>query len=308
MKVSIIMATYNRAHFLPETLQSIINQTYADWECLIIDDGSTDNTTELLSNLVLEDHRFKYYKRNEKYTKGLPGCRNYGIDIAKGDYVIFFDDDDIVHPQNLEFCVNELEKNNVDFCRYLRSVFVGVFDYKFDMSKEYSTFFIDINDLEKMLKNILPFNSCSVLWKKECFLKDRFEESLMYAEEWELYSRILSNGLKGVSIEKYLFFGRKHLHSNTGEFYQNNSIRLKSYKEAIILIVNNLTQKTLLTQSLLEYFIGLVISLRDLNLLNELLIYNKIKNNNYKTIILIKYKLFPFWKLYKKTIKYLNHN
>ena len=93
------MATYNRAHFIVETLQSIQNQTFQDWECIIIDDGGTDNTTEVIQPIVANDKRFQFVKRESNYQKGLPGCRNYGIDLARGDYIIFFDDDDIVHPQ-----------------------------------------------------------------------------------------------------------------------------------------------------------------------------------------------------------------
>src|SRR5258705_6384267 len=101
-KVTIIMATYNRSHFILETLSSIQNQTYSEWECLIIDDGGTDNTLEIITPVLDTDLRFKFVKRPDQYKKGLPGCRNYGLDLAKGDYIIFFDDDDIVHPQNLE--------------------------------------------------------------------------------------------------------------------------------------------------------------------------------------------------------------
>jgi glycosyltransferase involved in cell wall biosynthesis len=94
-KVSIIMATYNRAHFIVETLVSIQNQTFLDWECIIVDDGGTDNTKEVIKPIIEEDKRFLYVQRDDIYQKGLPGCRNNGLDIAKGDYIIFFDDDDI---------------------------------------------------------------------------------------------------------------------------------------------------------------------------------------------------------------------
>lgn len=255
--VSIILATYNRAHFIEETLNSIAAQTYSNWECLIIDDGGTDNTINVIAPILEKDSRFHFLKRPNDYAKGLPGCRNYGLDLAKGEYIVFFDDDDIVHPQNLELCVQELEDSNVYFCRYIRNVFFENFDYIFDFSKEYDSFDIDVKDIERMLKNELPFNSCAVMWKSACFKENRFTENLMYAEEWELYSRILSAGFKGVSIEKCLFFGRKHPNSNTGEFYSNNFIRKDSYVEAILLVVQNLKEKQLLSTSLKRYFVTL---------------------------------------------------
>jgi len=306
-KVTIIMATYNRAHFIVETLNSIQNQTYVNWECLIIDDGSNDNTIEVILPILEIDNRFQFLKRTESYKKGLPGCRNYGLDLAKGDYIQFYDDDDIVHPQNLELCVSEISQKDIFFCRYVRSVFIGNFKYNFDYSKVYKSFCIDINDVEKILKNELPFNSCAVMWKKECFKENRFIETLMYAEEWELYSRILSSGIKGISIEKCLFYGRKHPNSNTGEFYNYNPIRINSKKEAIRLVTNNLVSKNLLTPSLLKYLTGLAIGFRDTKLLNDIIEKAGIKIN-IKLFLQIKYLLFPIWKVYKRTVKKLNFN
>lgn len=269
--VTIIMATYNRAHFIVESLLSIQKQTFLDWECLIIDDGGTDNTAEVIMPLLEKDTRFKYYKRADNYLKGLPGCRNQGLDLAKGDYIIFFDDDDIPHPQNLELCVAELSNKDVSFCRYIREVFTGDFDYTFDYSKDYTHFYIDKKDIQKMLNNELQFNSCAVMWKKECLKVHRFVETLMYVEEWELYSRIVSSGFKGISINKCLFYGRKHPKSNTGEFYRNNPIRRTSYADAILLVVQNLKEKKLLTYSLKRYFIAFSIDFEEYNLFENIL-------------------------------------
>lgn len=265
-KVSIIIATYNRAPFIIEMLQSVKSQTFEDWECLIIDDGCTDNTTEVIQSILKEDKRFSYFLRSEFYKKGTSGCRNYGLDKAKGEYVIFFDDDDIAHPQNLELCILELLEKEIFFCRYIRNVFYGDFNYKFDFSKEYDFFYITKADIEKVLKYEIAFNSCAIMWKKECFINSRFNEDISYADEWELYSRILSKGIKGISIQKCLFYGRKHPDSITGEFNRKNNTRKKSYKKAIILVIENLKQKQLLSHSLIRYFITLSFQFKEYKL------------------------------------------
>ena len=303
--VSIIMATYNRVHFIVETLQSIQNQHFQNWECLIIDDGGTDNTAEVIQPVLDKDRRFLFYKRTENHQKGLPGCRNYGLDLAQGDYIIFFDDDDIVHPQNLELCVAELSKPEISFCRYNREVFTGQFHYQFDWSKEYGSFYIDKNDVEKLLKEELPFNSCAVMWKKDCFQSNRSVEHLMYAEEWELYSRILSSGIKGISIEKTLFYGRKHPNSNTGQFFQHNAIRRKSKSDAIFLVTKNLKDKKMLSKSILRHFIQLSYGFREFGLFNQMM-----KIVDLSALDKFKWKLFyttlPFRLfLYKLKKKYL---
>ncbi|MDI5887390.1 glycosyltransferase family 2 protein [Flavobacterium yafengii] len=270
-KVSIVMATYNRSEFILESIQSILAQTYQEWECIIIDDGGTDNTREILSPVLNQDFRFKYFIRTPNYKKGLPGSRNYGLDLVKGDYIIFFDDDDIAHPQNLELCVFELSKKDVSFCRYIRDVFSGDFIYNYDYSKLYTSFYIDHNNIESILKNELLFNSCAVMWKKKCFENRRFEEDLMYAEEWELYSRIISSGTKGISINKSLFYGRKHPNSNTGEFFRNDPIRRSSNAYAICLVISNLKKRKLLSYTILRYFIQVALGYKEYKLFERII-------------------------------------
>jgi glycosyltransferase involved in cell wall biosynthesis len=308
-KVTIIMATYNRAHFIVETLKSVQAQTFLNWECLIIDDGGTDNTNEVIAPILGQDSRFQFVKRPDTYIKGLPGCRNYGLDLAKGEYIIFFDDDDIPHPQNLECCVEELAKDNIWFCRYIREVFFENFDYNFDYSKVYTSFYIDKRDIEKMLNNELQFNSCAVMWKAACFENNRYAEYLMYAEEWELYSRIVSSGFNGISINKSLFYGRKHPHSNTGEFYRNNPIRRESNAEAIVLIMQNLKNKQLLTYSLKRYFIATALDFEEYNLFEKIInvldlpTFEKLKWRIFYAVLPFRLVLYRMRKSLKKLIK-----
>lgn len=305
-KVSIIIATYNRASFLPEMLSSIINQTFSNWECLIVDDGCTDNTVELIKSFLQNDSRFQYYLRLDSYSKGTSGCRNYGLDLAKGDNVIFFDDDDIAHPQNLELCIAELSNNKISFCRYIRKTFFGDFLYDFDMTINYNSFYIGINDIEKVLKYQLPLNSCAIMWRKECFKNSRFNEAISYADEWELYTRILSRGINGISIDKCLFFGRKHHDSITGEYFRNDLSRKQSYRNAILLVLQNLKEKQLLTYSLTRYFITLSLEFKETRLFDEILrildLTNLKKMNWY-----VFYKILPlrlyFYKKLKKVKK-----
>lgn len=272
-KVSIIMATYNRANFIVETLLAIKKQTFQDWECIIIDDGGTDNTKEVIAKILEEDKRFKFHLRANNYLKALPGCRNFGLDLAIGDYIIFFDDDDIPHPQNLEVCVDELAANkNIYFCWYERNVFINEFHYDFDYSKSYTSFKVDKNDVRRMLTNELQFNSCSVMWKKACFKNNRYVETLMYLEEWELYARIVSSGFDGIAISKCLFYGRKHLDSMTGEFYANNPIRRESSAAAVVLALQNLKEKNLLDYAIIRYFVVMSFNFKAFNLFRRILL------------------------------------
>lgn len=269
-KVTIIMATYNRAHFIVETLVSIQAQTFLNWECLIIDDGGTDNTREVVASILEQDGRFRFLERPGCYNKGLPGCRNYGLNIAKGVFVVFFDDDDVVHPDILKASLEVVEKNNVDFCHYQKISF----EVQKPISESNSIEIVKSltkTDIEKVVTQEIGLASCTVLWKKYCFDKIRFNESLSYAEEWECYSKIIAENFKGIIIDNVLYYNRKHPASNTGEFYRNNSIRRESYVKAVLLVVQNLKEKELLSVFLKCYFVTLSKDFTEYNLFNAIL-------------------------------------
>lgn len=303
-KVSIIMATFNRAHLIAESLESISHQTFKNWECLIIDDGSTDETRDLVKSFSDLDSRFKYFPREDYHLKGLPGSRNAGLEKSKGDFVVFFDDDDIVHPKNLEICVTELKGAAIDFCRYEREVFTGSFDKVFDSSTSYKKEKLGTAAMEDIVLGKIPFNSCQVMWRRECFKKNKFNEKLMYAEEWECYLRILACGFSGVTVNKVLFYGRKHTASNTGEFWNNNSIRRESKVRATKLVIENLVKKELLSPILIRYFIQLGIFLKDRSIVKHVLKIAKL-NLVQKIKYSLLYDLYPLIVIGYRTKKYL---
>jgi len=105
--VSIIIPTYNYGKYLTETLQSVKNQSFRDWECIVIDDGSTDNTKEIVDIFISEDSRYKYiYQAN----KGVSSARNIGIKAASGDFIQFLDGDDLLQIDKIKSQIDAFEK------------------------------------------------------------------------------------------------------------------------------------------------------------------------------------------------------
>src|SRR5690554_2800862 len=94
--VSIIIPTYNRAHLIGETLDSVLAQTYENWECIVVDDGSTDNTEELMAEYMTKDARFQYHHRPKDRLPGGNAARNYGFEVSMGEYIQWFDSDDLM--------------------------------------------------------------------------------------------------------------------------------------------------------------------------------------------------------------------
>lgn len=106
--ISVIVPCYNYGHFLGDALDSVLAQTYENWECIVVDDGSNDNTKAVVTQYEEKDSRIRYiYQRNQ----GLAASRDLGISLSRGTYLQFLDADDQIEPRKLEFQLSVLEDN-----------------------------------------------------------------------------------------------------------------------------------------------------------------------------------------------------
>lgn len=113
--ISIIIPIYNRAYCLPRCLDSVINQTFTNWQCILIDDGSTDETLSVCRHYVELDSRFSVYSQSNS---GVSAARNQGIEHAEGEYVAFIDSDDWVEPDYLQLLYEAAGNNTMPLCGY----------------------------------------------------------------------------------------------------------------------------------------------------------------------------------------------
>ncbi len=111
--VSVITPTYNCGAYIEDTIKSVIDQTYANWEMIIVDDMSTDNTEEIVKKYAASDNRIKYYKL--EHNSGAAVARTKAMEIAKGNYMAFLDSDDLWISNKLEKQLKFMEKNNINF-------------------------------------------------------------------------------------------------------------------------------------------------------------------------------------------------
>lgn len=249
--VTILLATFNRSHLIAETLDSILAQTYVNWECIVIDDNSSDSTEEIVREYIKNDKRFSYYKKIEKYKRGLSGTRNYGLDIAlsrNAQFIQFFDDDDLMHSNKIELEILSLIKSNLNFTISKFEKFDH--DDRCNVSKPiFQLFHSHMGDA--ILIGDLKVNIQCILWRAEYIKNFRFDEHLLYAEEWELLTRIGYLNPSYDIVDEYLFKYRKHKKSLTmGDDLDFNRrktsaiIRIKIYE---YLTVNRLhTKKSIL--------------------------------------------------------------
>jgi glycosyltransferase involved in cell wall biosynthesis len=128
--ISVIIPCYNYAHFLPEAIESVLNQKYSHLECIVVNDGSTDNTHEVASRFMAKDSRIKYV---QQANQGLSAARNTGIGAAEGSYILPLDADDFISPDYAIKAVSVLEGSRNIGIVYCDAQFFGSSHTKFDL-------------------------------------------------------------------------------------------------------------------------------------------------------------------------------
>lgn len=214
--VSIIIPIYNRSLLIGETLDSILIQSYPHWECLVIDDGSTDHTEDVVRNYCEKDERFQFYKRPQDRPKGGNACRNYGLEICKGDYVNWFDSDDLMHPDKLKLQVMVLEHSDAPFSVCQSLVFEDQIENTIGLRSET---LISNHVFDDFLKKRIIWLTQAPLFKKSIFKDNhfRFDETLQAGQEWELFTRLLFDYKNYHVIEQPLVYIRRHSDSISGK-------------------------------------------------------------------------------------------
>jgi len=229
--VSIIIPTYNRAHLIGETLFSLQKQIYKNWECIIVDDGSTDNTLEVLTSFKESDNRFKVFVRPSKRPKGANACRNIGFSKCNGTYVKFFDSDDLMKPSFLSNQVDCMQANsNLDFCATFWEVFYE--DGTVMKNKPYTDIDYKANPVKSYLLESHIFPTPSPLWRKSYLEKSKpFNEELQRGQEADFHFNIMIKRPCYEFVEDFLFkvrVGHKSIKTNASSFLANLSV-LKYY-------------------------------------------------------------------------------
>lgn len=212
--VSIIIPTYNRAHLIGETLDSVLVQTYTNWECIVVDDGSTDNTDEVVGDYLAKDQRFKYYHRPPEHLQGGNGARNFGFKMSHGEYIQWFDDDDLMLTEYLAEKSKLLTENE----NLYLSICTG---YKVDEAlngKEIISLIQPTNVFKDFVFIKFKVLTPSVLFRYS-FLNgiDLFNENLVRGQEEEFFSRVFFqfDKQKLSIINKSLYLYRQHKVSKT---------------------------------------------------------------------------------------------
>lgn len=237
--VSIIIPTFNKADLAIETLKSVLAQSYINWECIIVDDGSKIEEYNTILNFTKTDRRFTIYKRPSNKPKGANACRNYGMLLSKGKYIQFFDSDDLMLGNCIQGRVITIESGELDFVVYCMGLIYG--DKKV-LDKD--LYFV--SDWEEALKSFLgskklPWNLQRTLFKS-VLIKNRimFNEDMKRFQDIEFHINLLVNCKpKFKMIQEFDCYYRfvSDQNKRTGQFnldvFQSIPIFLKSINNLI---------------------------------------------------------------------------
>lgn len=206
--ISIVMPAYNSSKHIEQAIRSVQNQTYKNIELIICDDGSSDNTIDIVNKFIIDDKRIILIKNN--LVKGAAGARNSCLNVAKGEYISFLDSDDYWAPEKLEVQYNYMKSNNILF--------------------SYSNYYMFSDDMLKEIKSrpVVHFNcltyTCdigclTVMLSRKLLKSQRFP--YIGKEDYAFWLLLLQNGASAYNCNSKLAYYRK----------QHNSLSSNKFSE-----------------------------------------------------------------------------
>lgn len=236
--VSVVIPVYNRENVIGETIDSVLRQTHRNWECIIVDDGSIDNTFAIVSKYVSKDKRLKLLERN-RIPKGAPVCRNIGLSVSKGEFICFLDSDDVLETTFIEKQIEVLFSNieaSMVICQM--AYFVDKLDNKRIAPK------IDYPiSIERYLSQDIQWFTSSVVWRRSFILSlGGFNEKLAMWQDWELNIRCLMNKCGMLVNDEVLLYYRykwdkKQITMSSTNNGDSIKIRYLSYYESRMVLL-----------------------------------------------------------------------
>lgn len=205
--VSVIIPVYNTEKYLSKCLDSVKFQTYSDIEVILVDDGSTDNSKDIANRYAESDKRFRTITQANV---GVSGARNKGLDLAKGEYILFVDSDDWLEPQMLEKLICNISKYNTDIscCQYDHGIcFEGKKAEAWDKDTALKNF---------LMHKLINGSLVNKLIKRDCIGKKRLDQTVKYGEDALFLWNILTDISSVVVSPEILYHVNLHDDSASG--------------------------------------------------------------------------------------------
>jgi len=242
--ISIIVPCYNVEAFINKALDSIYNQTYENWECVLIDDGSKDKTKDEIETWLKNDTRFKYFYQDNQ---GLSGARNTGLKKVQGDFVYFFDSDDLLNHETLENLFSLVDED-IDIVIGKNAITKGQSNQIADFLEHYSKPLKKLHNHNKeLIKLVVEQPIICVAWNKlyrKSFLDTHqliFKKGILHEDELWFFETLFHARAIIFNNKPTYYYNVDNIYSITNNFGQRN---LESYIEIIEFINERYYQKS----------------------------------------------------------------
>lgn len=259
--VTIVVPAFNRGDIITATIESIQRQSYWNWELLIVDDGSTDNTEDVVKRIKEKDERILFFKRPSHFKKGANSCRNFGVQNAKGEFVKWVDSDDLLASDALQKQIDALKDNSSLKVCFSHGRFFN--NETLELEENWSRKLYSDDPLWDHIRNELMWPVGGPLWRKKFVEKLPFDIDLKNSQEWLMHG-IQTLKLKSdeyVILNDILYLIRRGnirmSSSKSSEYYFNQAkARLKLLAHIDFKFKNSKYIKELIKQSLIYSFHG----------------------------------------------------
>lgn len=212
-KISVIMPVYNRGDVVGESIESLLNQSFSDWELIITDSASQDNTLEICREYAEKDNRIKVYS-SESF--GVSASRNKALNLAKGEYLFFLDSDDVIHPRLLEVLVTEMSRTGAKIggsgVRSVRNPNWNKVYEDINKNEVGETEFLSFEEaLEAVFTYTSPINLIGgVMISRDLVEDTRFSTDLHIGEDFYFMYQNLIKGTDVIFLKQRWYYGRLH--------------------------------------------------------------------------------------------------
>lgn len=283
-EVSIIIPCFNRGALIKDTLNSVLNQSYTNWECIIVDDQSEDDSHKVIRDFLAKDKRFKFFVRPNSRLKGANACRNIGFEKSKGTYINWLDSDDILDKNHIDLHLKHHKLG--DYISVTISNSLLFYNVPGDTPHKWSIIESDIDLLTHLISLKTNWPICAVFWNRSCLPIYRpFNENLTSSQEWTFHVEQVIRGIKYKIVNDTTVFIRRH-ENRIGKDLSPKKFRCSFLSRFIIF--NRL------------YDIDLLDSLKEHFLVKKMIQSSKgAAELNYDKVIL--FCIFDFFKILTKT-------
>ena len=227
--ISIIIPTYNRPKLLKKAIESIVNQTYKNIEIIVVDDNSSMDNKVIIDSFDFPIIYFKFDKN-----QGGNACRNKGVELSRGEYIAFLDDDDVFHKNKIEKQISFMKQNNIELS-YTGKNIIYIENDKI-LKKRYSFHFPCCKNLNKaIMKQNFIGSTSTIIVKKESFLDvDGFDMKMPALQDYEFYIRFIHSGFKVQGIDEalldyFIFVEEKAVSKSLKKNLKATQLILKKY-------------------------------------------------------------------------------